>query len=162
MEMVAQQPAMVASLGLIHSHVFADTEEKKDHRTAAMDRIKTSGREELVSKMIPSFFDSSPAEKRIAQKLVDRGMTYDDHAWYFGMEAMRDRIDHRKTLQSLTVPVLMIMGEKDTAVPIEMAYQQAALCERNKLCVYCNSRHMAMYDNTAQMIGDLLSFYDDL
>lgn len=159
MEMAAQHPERVASLCLVHSHVFADTPEKKEKRSATARDIRENGRETLVRKMIPSFFDDSNASKRIAEVLVSRGLSYNDDAWALGMEAMRDRADHSETLQNLDVPVLMIMGAKDEAVPVELAYRQAALATRCKLCIYPESRHMAMYDYTAEMIGDLIAFY---
>ncbi len=162
MEMAAQQPELVASLGLVHSHVFADTPAKKESRTETVASIRANGRDSLVRKMIPSFLGNSAAEIRIAEKLIARGMAYDDHAWCFGMEAMRDRIDHSETMKKISVPVLMIMGEKDPAVPIDLAYQQAAMPARNTLFVYAESRHLAMYDNTSQMIGDLISFYGSI
>lgn len=160
MEMIAQRPESVASLALIHSHVFADTEDKKAARFRTVDAIKTNGREELARKMIPSFLGSSRYEKSIAEKLIDRGISYNDYAWSFGMEAMAHRVDHTETLRRLDAPVLMIMGEKDEAVPVELAYRQAGISNRCKLIIYPNSRHLAMYDNTTQMIGDLISFYD--
>ncbi len=159
LEMIAQQPHLVASLALVHSHVYADSDDKKAKRTTAIEEIKKAGRDSLVRKMIPSFFNTSVAEKYIAEILVARGLEYNDHAWYFGMEAMRDRKDHSETLRKTAVPVLMIMGEKDEAVPVSLAYQQAALSDRCKLCVYPESRHMAMYDNTVKMIHDLHTFY---
>ena len=159
MEMAAQHPEKVASICLVHSHVFADTPEKKEARSATVRDIRANGRGTLVRKMIPSFFDDSDASKRIAEVLVRRGLTYNDEAWALGMEAMRDRADHRETLENLDVPILMIMGEKDEAVPVELAYRQAALATRCKLCIYPESRHMAMYDHTAEMIGDLIEFY---
>jgi pimeloyl-ACP methyl ester carboxylesterase len=160
MEMVAQRPEAVASLGLIHSHVFADAEDKKAARFRSVEAIKKNGREELARKMIPSFLGDSEAEKRTVEKLIDRGISYNDDAWALGMEAMAHRSDHAETLRQLDMPVLMIMGEKDEAVPVEMAYRQAGISNRCKLIIYPDSRHLAMYDNTTQMIGDLISFYD--
>lgn len=159
MEMVAQRPEAVASLGLIHSHVFADSEDKKAARFRSVEAIRENGHEELARKMIPSFLGDSEAEKRIVEKLIDRGISYHNDAWAFGLEAMAQRSDHAETLRQLDVPVVMIMGEKDEAVPVELAYRQASISNRCKLVVYPHARHLAMYDNTAQMIGDLISFY---
>ncbi len=159
MEMAAQHPEKVASLCLVHSHVFADTPEKKEKRSATARDIRAHGRDALVRKMIPSFFDDSDASKRIAEVLINRGLSYNGNAWALGMEAMRDRADHSETLQNLDVPILMIMGGKDEAVPIELAYRQAALASRCKLVIYPESRHMAMYDHTGEMIRDLIAFY---
>jgi pimeloyl-ACP methyl ester carboxylesterase len=159
LEMAAQLPSRIKSLALIHSHVFADTDEKKSARTSTMEDIKKNGRSGLVHKMIPSLFGDGGGSKEIIDALIQRGMAYDDDAWYRGTQAIRDRKDHARTLEELKVPVLMIMGNKDVAVPPELAYKQAPLAEKTILHVYPDAGHLAMYENTAQMIGDLIRFY---
>jgi 3-oxoadipate enol-lactonase len=161
-EMAAQQPERVASLALIHSHVFEDLPEKKRQRTVTMGDIKSNGRSGLVGKMIPSLFSDTHAYRELIGALVNRGMEYDDLAWYYGAQAMRDRSDHRVTLAYLTVPVLMIAGDKDKAVPEEIIYNQASLPAQTCLHVYKGTGHMGMYENTPQMICDLISFYEGL
>ena len=159
MEMAAQQPDRISSLTLVHSHVFADTEEKKQQRSVTMEGIEKEGRGFLVKKMIPSLFADPIVLKPLVDVLVARGMMYDDAAWLYGTQAMRDRKDHTATLKNITAPVLMIMGEKDNAVPLELAYKQASLSARTKLHVYPDIGHMAMYEKTSQLICDLLTFY---
>jgi pimeloyl-ACP methyl ester carboxylesterase len=159
MEMIAQQPDRVLSLGLIHSHVFADAEDKKATRTAAMENIRVNGCVVHAKKMIPSLFDTTSFPDELVQTLIGRGITYGNNAWYFGMGAMRDRKDHTQTLSGLSLPVLMIMGEKDIAVPVELAYQQAALVNRGSLSIYKDVGHMSMYESTARLICDLIKFY---
>src|SRR4029078_1049488 len=41
MEMVAQHPNRVASLCLLHSHVFADSDEKKKARSVVLEEIQS-------------------------------------------------------------------------------------------------------------------------
>ena len=159
MEMAAQHPDRVLSLALVHSHVFADTEEKKLQRSETMLRIAKEGREFLVRKMIPSLFADPSGLRPLIEVLVDRGMEYDDTAWLYGAQAMRDRKDHAETLKNLKAPVLLIMGEKDNAVPLELAYRQAGISAQTKLHIYQEIGHMAMYENTSRLIVDLLTFY---
>jgi pimeloyl-ACP methyl ester carboxylesterase len=159
MEMVAQQPSDVSSLALVHSHVFGDPAEKKEARTATMNDIKTKGREEFIKKFIPTLFGDKDRFGEISKMLIERGLAYDDNAWYYGTQAIRDREDHAHTLKNINVPVLMIMGEQDKAVTPEIAYKQAPLSERVELHMYPGVGHLAMYENTAGMIEDLIRFY---
>lgn len=160
MEMLAQQPSRVASLVLVHSHVFEDPAEKKEGRTAAMNDINENGREAFVKKMIPSLFATQSGFEKIIEMLIERGMLYDDHAWCFGTRAMRDRTDHAATLRKAEIPVMMIMGEKDKAVPVELANKQAPLSQQASLKLYPEVGHMAMYEHPSHMIGDLIRFYE--
>lgn len=162
MEMIAQHPDRVLSLALIHSHVFADSEDKKASRTLAMENIRKEGCQVQAKKMIPSLFDTTRFPTELVNTLVERGIAYGDNAWYFGMGAMRDRKDHIDTFQNISFPVLMMMGESDTAVPLELVYKQAPLANRGQLCIYPTVGHMAMYENTARMICDLLEFYNGM
>lgn len=159
MEMAAQQPDRILSLALVHSHVFKDPEEKQQQRTTTMKDIETQGRGYLVDKMIPSLFADQNGLNPLITVLKSRGMKYGDTAWINGTRAIRDRKDHTETLKNITVPVLMVMGEKDTAVPSALAYKQAGLSDRTTLYVYPDTGHMAMYENTSQLICDLLKFY---
>ena len=162
MEMLAHQPSRVSSLALVHSHVFADPAEKKEARNSTLNDIKTNGRGGFVNKLISSLFADSQKSSGIINMLITRGLQYDDNAWYFGTQAMRDRSDHAQTLQNATLPVLMLMGEADKAVPGEFAYTQASLAERTELHLYPDVGHMGMYENTRQMLGDLIHFYSGL
>jgi pimeloyl-ACP methyl ester carboxylesterase len=159
LEMAAQQPARIASLALIHSHVFADSPEKKIQRSASIEDIRAHGREAIVRKMIPSLFAESVNKPEIINALIARGLTYDDNTWIYGTQAIRDRRDQSQTLRDLKVPVLMISGEKDAAVPVDLFYKQAPLAENNQLIIYPETGHMAMYENTLRMICDLRTFY---
>lgn len=161
MEMLAQQPSKVASLVLVHSHVFADPAEKKEARTNSITDIKENGREAFVKKMIPSLFATQTGYEEIIRMLIERGMIYDDNAWAFGTHALRERKDHAATLQKAEIPVMMIMGENDNAVPVELAKRQAPLLPQANLRLYPNVGHMAMYEHPSKMIGDLIRFYDE-
>jgi pimeloyl-ACP methyl ester carboxylesterase len=159
LEMLSQHPERVASLALIHSHVFADSAEKKAARTATVEDIQTNGRAGFVRKMISSLVADSEGSKELVDKLILRGLKYDDRAWAFGTMAIRDRKDHAQTLKNISVPVLMIMGEKDKAVPPELAYSQAHFGEQTSFHLYPEVGHLSMYENTAQVINDLVMFY---
>jgi pimeloyl-ACP methyl ester carboxylesterase len=159
MEMAAQQPERILSLALIHSHVFKDTEEKQEQRTSTIKDIGVQGRGFLVHKMIPSLFADPSGMKPLIDVLITRGMEYGDAAWINGTRAIRDRKDHAETLKKIHVPVLVVMGEKDTAVPAELGYKQAGMSDQTKLLIYPDAGHMAMYENTSHLICDLITFY---
>lgn len=163
MEMLAQQPARVSSLALVHSHVFEDTPEKKKVRSETMKDISENGKENFVRKLISSLFGNGQFTfDEIIEQLIARGLQYDDDAWCLGVQAMRDRNDHSETLANITVPVLMLMGEADKAVPPELAHKQAQLTQKAKLHLYPQVGHMAMYEQPSRMIQDLIRFYDSL
>lgn len=162
MEMIAQQPSRVASLTLVHSHVFEDSPEKKEARSETMEDISINGREAYVKKLIGSLFGNKDDYTKIINMLIERGMAYDDNAWCFGTRAIRDRRDHTETLKNITIPVLMLMGEEDKAVTPELANRQSKISDRVSMHMYPGVGHMAMYEHTSKMIQDLIHFYDSV
>ncbi len=158
-EMLAQKPDRVVSLALVHSHVFADAPEKKQGRLTAIKDIKENGKEAFVKKLIPGLFADKTGSEEIIQKLLARGMQYDDTAWYYGLQAMAGRSDHSDALKNSKVPVLLLMGENDKCVPVENAYKQSGFAERTTLHVYKDCGHLGMYEKTPDMIRDLVRFY---
>jgi pimeloyl-ACP methyl ester carboxylesterase len=160
LEMMSIRPTQVSSLALVHSHVYADSPEKKQSRSESMQNIRSGGLSEFVNKFMPPLVADSIKSEEIIRRLIVRGLLYNENAWYFGLQAIRDRADHSGTLSSAVVPVLMLLGEEDRAVPVDLAYQQAALAERTSFSVYPGTGHLGMYENTRQMISDLVRFYD--
>jgi pimeloyl-ACP methyl ester carboxylesterase len=159
MEMIAQKPERIASLVLLHSHVFEDTPEKKQQRSKTLEEIENVGHGPLVQRMIPSLFAVNRVPRSLIDVLVARGMHHPQQAWYYGAMAMRDRGDHTKTLTHMHVPVMIIAGELDTAVPLEFSYRMAALSERCLLRVYPGVGHMSMYESLPALADDLRGFY---
>ena len=158
MEMVAQKPERIASLVLLHSHVFEDSPEKKQQRSKTLEEIRGMGQRPLVYRMIPSLFTAGRVPGLLIDALIERGMTYPADAWYYGALAMRDRLDHALTLSKIKVPVMIVAGQHDAAVPVELAYRMAALPERCLLRVYTDTAHMAMYENMLALVEDLRAF----
>jgi pimeloyl-ACP methyl ester carboxylesterase len=159
-EMMAQQPSRVSSLTLVHSHVFEDSPQKKEGRSDAMNDIITNGREGFATKLITSLFADADKSSSLVKKLIRRGLQYDDNAWFFGMQAMRSRRDHTETLKAAQVPVLMLMGEADKSVPVELALKQASLADRTSIHIYPGVGHLGMYENTKQLLVDLIQFFE--
>jgi pimeloyl-ACP methyl ester carboxylesterase len=160
LEMLSLQSSRVSSLALLHSHVYADSPEKKSKRTDSLNTIKSDGPSGFISKFYPGLFADIDTSADIIKMLIRRGLQYDLNAWYYGTMAMRDRKDHRDTLKNAVgIPVLLLMGGADKAVPAELALKQSILAERTSFSLYENSGHMSMYENTQQVISDLISFY---
>jgi pimeloyl-ACP methyl ester carboxylesterase len=159
-EMAAQHPERVVSLSLVHSHVFEDSADKKMARTKTAEEIMSHGRAGFAQKMISSLFADGTGSSEMIGRLVTRGMKYNDKAWAYGALAMRDRADHSKTLENLHVPLLLILGEKDTAVPLSLGLSQASLSEKTTLCLYPTAGHLSMYENTAVVIRDFVRFFN--
>lgn len=162
LEMLSLHPSRVSSLALIHSHVYADSPEKKAARTDALHDIKTYGPSGFIHKFYNGLFADIDKSDFLIKMLIRRGLQYDANAWYYGTLAMRDRSDHSATLETAKIPVLLLMGGADKAVPSELALKQSTLAERTSIHLYESTGHLSMYENTRQVITDLIQFYNGL
>lgn len=162
LEMLAAHPERVLSLALIHSHVYADSEEKKRARNETIENIKSNGARGFINKFIPSLFANPEKSSGAIKMLIARASVYEGLAWIFGSQAMRDRIDHSDLISSVKIPVLLLMGEADKAVPADLALKQALLGERSSFHLYPGVGHMGMYENTHEIVEDLVRFYAEL
>ena len=162
MEMAAQHPERIGSLTLIHSHVFEDPADRKAKRDEAIASIRADGHEAFAKKMIGGMVGSvyKPHAAALLDTMIETGIGRGMDAWLHGIAAMRDRRDHGETLKQLTVPVLMIMGEEDAAIPLDLVYKQAALAERADLFVLPGVGHLSMYEKTEEVKNIITQFYN--
>lgn len=156
--MAALRPHALRSLSLVHSHVFADSEEKKKARQSTADEIRSSGRHVIIDKLIPSVFGNADLHAETIRLIMKRASRFDEVAWIAGLIAMRNRADHQETLARLDCPVHIVCGLLDNAVVPETAFAQAALSARTKLTVYPRVGHMSMYEAGPELIRDISGF----
>ncbi|MGB3080187.1 MAG: alpha/beta fold hydrolase [Saprospiraceae bacterium] len=161
LEMLSLQPSRLSSLVLVNSHVYADSPEKKEARTLTMNDIKSNGIVGFINKFYRGLFADIDKSEALIKMLIRRGLMYDADAWYYGTLAMRDRKDHSETLRAAEMPVLLLMGGADKAVPSDLALKQSILAERTSMHLYESIGHMNMYENTRQVISDLVEFFDE-
>ena len=69
-------------------------------------------------------------------------------------------LDITEDVKKISVPLLIVWGTNDQAVPIEDAYELEKLVPDSGLVVYQNCTHYAYLENLAQTINVLKSFLD--
>ncbi len=69
-------------------------------------------------------------------------------------------LDITEEVKKINVPLLIVWGTNDQAVPIEDAYELEKLVQGSGLVVYNNCTHYAYLENLAQTINVLKSFLD--
>ena len=150
-------------LGLFHSSVFPDDEEKKMSRTKLMEFIDKNGVRTFIRTFIPSLFYRGNLDRlhdviRNLKKSVE--MTRAESVIQYA-RAMRDRKGSEDFLMDFSKPVMFIVGEEDESVPLEKSMAQAILPKNSHMLRLPDTAHMGMYERpqeTAQFIMNFLSF----
>jgi pimeloyl-ACP methyl ester carboxylesterase len=149
-------------LGLFHSTAFPDNEEKKSARNKNVEFIKKHGAAKFVQQAIPNLFSDLTKKEHpeYVDNLIDKYSNFSAIALVAYTEAMRDRPDRSEVLKKFPKPVLLIIGEYDTAIPIEQSMKLCKLADFAYIYIAARSGHMGMLEEPEyclEAIRDFLS-----
>ena len=139
----AKYPGKLKGFGLFHSHALADSPDARLNRDRAIDIVKAD-RGGFIYNFIPDLFapeNVSKHEKEI-KKLFDEALLTSREAIIAALEGMKYRTDKRDVLINARVPVLFILGKKDSRIPFEKTLAQAALPPVCEILVLDRVGHM--------------------
>jgi pimeloyl-ACP methyl ester carboxylesterase len=118
----------LAGLGLISSHVWADTDEARAGRRAMIDTVRRQGPAVAAQSAIPKLFAAQNARR---PELTRFPITGAERAGVPGitwaLEAMARRPDRSGVFKALRVPVLVLHGAEDKFIPADHAREMARL-----------------------------------
>ena len=149
-------PESLLSFGLFHSSAYADDEIKVETRKKAIEFIKKNGSGAFLKTSIPGLFYSPlsvrPLEVarhlvvRQVDSLIEKGKSFSPEALIQYYKAMIARPDRTRILRKTALPVLLIMGEHDKAVPFKHSLEQSHIPYRSYIHVLRKSAHMGMLE----------------
>ena len=148
---------------LANTRASAETPEGRSNRLAAAERVLRQGTAEFVAEMVPKLF--SPMTLTNRPDLVERArrmmlkMSPQDVSAV--QRGLAERPDSITTLNTITVPTLII-GAEDDSIPraeFELMRQQIQNC---RLHVLARAGHYAAMEQPEEFAGLLRSFLDAL
>ncbi|KAB7730317.1 alpha/beta fold hydrolase [Rudanella paleaurantiibacter] len=154
-------PDLVSGLVLFHSTVFADDEERKAKRQAAIEQIQQQGSRAFVEETVPKMVAPAHREKRheLVANRIEIGAQLPPDALAAGVRAIAARPDRSAVLQRATFPVLVIAGKEDNLVPFEKSIQMADLLNEKGVFVGLeNARHLGMIEQPEESLRILREF----
>ena len=156
-------PAVLRGLGLFHSTVFADSDEKKATRRRGIAFIQTHGSYEFIKQSTPNLFTEDYRIKNsiIIAEMMTRYSSFDPLALVAYYEAMIQRPDRTTVLQSINKPILFIIGKKDKAIPFEDSLKQCHIPSLAAVQILENAAHMGMWEEKEKSTQALLAFLQD-
>jgi pimeloyl-ACP methyl ester carboxylesterase len=141
-------PEYLTSFGLFHSSAFADNEEKKQTRRKAIEFIRANGAYSFLQTSTPALFAKDFTEKHPSEinELIEAGKEFTGEALIQYYEAMINRPDRTAVLKTFPRPILFIIGEYDTAIPLQTSLQQCHLPLISHVHILGESGHMGMWE----------------
>jgi pimeloyl-ACP methyl ester carboxylesterase len=153
-------PDKLNALGLFHSSAFADDEAKIEARLKAIDFIRTYGAHAFLRTSIPNLFSDSFKQNspdRIAA-LIDSAENFTAESLIQYYYAMINRPDRIHVLETFSKPILFIIGEDDTAIPLKSSLLQCHIPLISYVHILPQVGHMGMMEkpDTAKLIASFL------
>lgn len=141
-------PGRLAGLGLFHSSALADGEEKKATRKKGIDFIKTHGPGEFLKTMIPGLYGPVAKEENpgIIEAHIQASHNFSGAALVSYYVSMMERPDRTPVLKTTSLPVLLVMGRFDQAVPLKDGLKQSHMADLSYIQVLDKSGHMGMVE----------------
>lgn len=157
-------PAQLRAFGLFHSTAYADSEEKKAMRQKGIEFMLQHGADQFTRQTTPNMF--APAFKmdhpEVVAEIIDRYSNFSTESLVQYYKSMMQRPDRTDTLRKSAVPVLLIAGEHDTAIPKEHMMQQSYLPAVSYIHLLQHAGHMGMLEEPARSNGILAGFLGDV
>jgi len=157
---VEKYPEKVAGFGLIHSHPYADAQDKAESRLKEIELIKMGGKEKMYSINSPKMFADENLlkfkkdvdfAKLLAKQTPDEGIIS-------CIIAMRDRKDKSMFLKNTNLPFLMIQGKKDNYINYETVGKNIQLPKNAKNLVLENSGHIGFIEEKTLFLNGIIEF----
>lgn len=145
MEFAKHYPEKVKGLGLLHSHVFADDENKKAARKKSAEFIQQHGTEVYLKEFVKNLFSANTAAQIVnahwesIDKTPAAGLIAD-------LYAMAERESTISVLENIEVPVLFGLGKQDTIMPMDVLLTQTPVPAVSQIEIFENSGHMSMLE----------------
>lgn len=157
---LAEKDESVKGLGLIHSHPFVDSPEKKEGRLKAKEFVRQHGSLPFVKQLIPSLFSKTfvDREPAMVNRLIERAGRYAPSGIMEALDAMRKRPDRSHILEKASFPVLFVIGKEDQAIPEEYSLKQTGLPDIATIRIVEKAGHMAQFESPAEFQAVLTDF----
>ena len=148
-------PQLVARLILVSS--FAEVRANSEQEQQWQDVGAATA--ELQSHVSPSFYAKNKQLMRIiAQQVAD----YRKGSRYRGqLQALKSFRSTKNILPSISCPTLVLHGELDKVVPIEMGEEMAKAIPRAEFIRFAHAGHMLLLEKYSELSAEIVRFLQD-
>ena len=147
-------------LGLFHSSCFADDEQKKETRKKVAEFVLKNGSRAFADQLFPTLFtqEFARSNEKLIFSLEEKAAIIPDQSIASASLAMRERIDKTDFLKNTQLPVLIIIGKNDLAIPFEKSVMMAHLPSTAVICMLEKSAHMGMFEEPNAALESISSW----
>ena len=153
-------PERLIKFGFLHSHPFADSDEKKEQRLQEIELVKKGKREIIIRYAVPNYYAPGFAtnNKLIVHKAIEQALKTKDDGMIACISAMRLRKERLHVLKNCPLPSLWIAGRKDELFPCNKAIETAKELSNTSFHILEKSGHVGMIEEKEETVKLLIQF----
>lgn len=153
----------VMGLGLIHSTTYADSDAKKASRLKVAEFLEEHGTLKYLETATANLFSNQFKEQHPGQiqTVIDSASDISKEAMIQFVLAMRNRRANAHMLTQKRIPIWMIAGKEDIAVPFEDSQAQIELLPKKNVLILDQVGHMGMLEATDKVNQAMHQFIQD-
>lgn len=139
----AKYSHLLQGFGLFHSHCFADSDVDKRNRSRTIEVVKKD-RFGFLSSFIPGLFPEESRETFLKEIefLIWCAREIPREGIVASLKGMQERIDQTDLLKSTKLPVLFILGLKDSKAPAARLWEMITLPAVSECLILRDCGHM--------------------
>lgn len=136
-------PQLLRGFGLFHAHCFADNSAEQENRNRTI-AIVNQDKFSYVAQFIPSLFPVAVHKKfsKQIERLIQRASKMEKEGVVAALEGMKVRKDQTELLKKTDLPVLFILGLKDSRVQAARIWEMISLPAESKVLLLRECGHM--------------------
>ncbi len=161
LEYLAKYPNKLDGLVLFHSTPLPDTEEKKKQRDQSIEQIKQGKKVAIAKEHVQKTFAQENHQKFVKDigflKIIAINTSND--GIIAALEGMKRRKDHTQTINNASIPIMLILGEKDNFIPIDLP-KKIKLADNVKIEILKNSGHQGFIEEKENSLKLIKSFVE--
>lgn len=147
-----KMPSLFNALVLLHSHPFADSEEKKTNRYKEIEIIKQGRKNLLLQSFVPKLYAPDFNDKNALSLSFEMANNTSEEGMIACLQAMAQRPDRSYLLHELNFPVIWIYGKHDQLFNYQMAEQFNTTNTNVKKVLLENTGHIGMFEQTNEVL----------
>lgn len=151
--LAARRPEAIGKLAIVCSKPQADTPEAREARQKMAQLAQEQGAKPVAEQMMPKMFAPQTYETRkdLVERLNVIMESCNPQTISNACFAMRDRVDRVADLPNLKMPVLMVVGEKDAIISVEIGQSTARQCRQGSCKVVSGAGHLAPMEQPEEL-----------
>lgn len=150
---------LLKGICMFHSTALPDSEEKKRDRDRTINIVKKDSMT-FIRAVIPNLFAPANKEKYKTEidELIANAAKMPVQGIIATLEGMKIRKDRTHVLKEENVPILIIAGKQDTAVPFDSLLPQLALPKHCEALILDNVGHTGFIEAKDETLNVLFNF----